>query len=77
MSKLLLQSRQPICWNPLIKDYYGNMLGRRTRLNCATVDEAFAANVRTWLNFSQNPLGMLGNKLEINTRWYVNALRDK
>ena len=50
--------RQPICWNPLIKDDYSNMLGRRTRLNWAGVDEAFAANVGTLTN----PLGMLRNK---------------
>ena len=31
-----------------------NLLGRRTRLNWAAVDEAFAANVGTWLNFNQS-----------------------
>ena len=46
--------RQPICWNPLIKDDYGNMLGRRTRLNWVVVDETFAVNVGTWLNFNQS-----------------------
>ena len=46
--------RQPICWNPLITDDYGNMLGKRTRLNWAVVDKAFAANVGTWLNFNQS-----------------------
>ena len=30
------------------------MLGRRTILNWAAVDEAFAANVGTWLNFNQS-----------------------
>ena len=45
--------KQPIYWNPLIQDDYGNMLGRRTRLNWVAVDDAFAANVGTWLNFHQ------------------------
>ena len=48
------RKRQLICWNPLIKDDYGNMLGGKTILNWATVDEAFAANVGTWLNFNQS-----------------------
>ena len=39
--------RQPICWNPLIKDDYGNMLVRRKTLNWVAVDEAFATNVGT------------------------------
>ena len=30
------------------------MLGGKTILNWATVDEAFAANVGTWLNFNQS-----------------------
>ena len=45
--------KQPICWNPLIQDDCGNMLGRRTILNWAAVDDAFAANVGTRLNFHQ------------------------
>ena len=46
--------RQPICWNPLIKDDYGNMLVRRKTLNWVAVDEAFATNVGTWLKFNQS-----------------------
>ena len=47
--------RQPICWNAsILTDDYGNMLGRRTRLNWATIDEAFVANVGIWLNFNQS-----------------------